>query len=129
MGAMNTGDFSIQSLKKRQSIIHGLWNDVNCKVCELSEFYTELNFTQKHSYETLNSLLKKSEYTITEWEAVSSLETLNYEPMHSIFKRVGNKIVLNKSSFLSIKPEDMYVWMYEIVNETRKKFDLHSSCQ
>ena len=129
MGAMSTGDFSIISLKERQSIFEGLWIDINSKVCELTGFHTELNFTQKHSYETLIKLLEKSEYTISEWEAVSSLESLNYEPMHKIFKRVGDKIVLDKNSFLSIKPEDMYVWMYEIANETRKKFDLHSSCQ
>ena len=113
----------------QQCIINGLWNDINCKVCELSEFQSELNFTQKHSYETLVTLLKKSEYTIPEWEAVSNLEVLNFEPVHSIFKRVGDKIILDKNSFFSIKPEDMYIWMYEIVNETRKKFDLHSSCQ
>lgn len=50
------------------------------------------------------------------------LDSLNYEPMHSIFKRRCDKIVLDKSSLLSLKPEDMYVWMYKIANEARKKF-------
>lgn len=122
MGAMNTGDFSIQSLKVRQNYIDGLWNDINHKICELSEFYSELDFTQKQSYEALMKLLETNEYTIDEWETVSSLDSLNYEPMHSIFKRRCDKIVLDKSSLLSLKPEDMYVWMYKIANEAKKKF-------
>jgi len=122
MGAMNTGNFSIQSLKDRQNYIDALWNDINRKICDLSKFYSELDFTQKQSYETLIKLLRTSEYTIDEWEAVSGLDSLNYEPIHSIFKRIGDKIVLDKGSLLSLKPEDMYVWMYKIAVEARKNF-------
>jgi hypothetical protein len=121
-GAMHTGDFSIQSLKDRQDYIDGLWHDINHKICGLSKFYSELDFTQKQSYETLINLLKVSEYTIEAWETVSSLDSLNYEPVHSIFKRMHNKVVLDKSSFLSLKPEDMYAWMYKIADEARKNF-------
>ena len=118
-GTMNTGNFSIQSLRCRQDFIDGLWKDIDRKICDLSGFCFQLDFTQKHSYDTLIKLLEKHEYTIGEWEAVSSLEALNYEPMHSIFKRVCDRIILDKNNFLSLTPEDMYVWMYRITDEAR----------
>ena len=65
------------------------------------------------------------EYTIDEWLSVESLESLNYEPFHSLFQRVGDRIIFNKSRLLSIKPDDMYIWMYQIANEVRKKLCTH----
>jgi hypothetical protein len=123
--AMNTGDFTVDSLKDRQAYINGLWNDINKKLCEMSNYeHDGLDFTQKYSYETLSMLLGKSVYTIDEWEAVRGLEELNYEPIHSVFKRVGDRVVLDKDRFLSLKPEDMYVWMYNIVDVARREMQI-----
>jgi len=119
-GAMSTGDYSVQSLKDRQNYIDCLWREINHKLCDISEFYSKLDFVQKESYETLNRLVKKSEYTLAEWEAVSNLDSLNYEPIHTIFKRTGDTIMINKEALLSLKPEDMYIWMYEIANAVKK---------
>ena len=120
-GAMSTGDYSVQSLIDRQKHIDCLWNEINHKLCDISEFYSKLNFVQKGSYETLSRLVKKSEYTLSEWEAVNSLDSLNYEPIHSIFKRIEDMIILDKNALLSLKPDDMYIWMYEIAAEIRKE--------
>lgn len=120
-GAMNTGDFSIRSLANRQNFIDELWKDINNKLCRLSGFHNALDFTQKSNYEELVKLLKVSEYSIPEWEAISSLGSLNYEPLHSIFKRIGDRIVLDKDTLLSLDPKDMYVWMYQIADEARKE--------
>ena len=79
-----------------------------------------LSFAQKSAYETLVKLLKKGEYTLDEWETISDLEALNYEPMHSIFKRAGDKIIVDKNNLLALAPEDMYVWLYRIADEARK---------
>jgi len=122
MGAMNTGDFSVQSLVTRQTYIDGLWNDINRKLCETSDSQNELDFVQKGSYESIRKLMSKNEYTVSEWESLSSLDALNYEPMHSIFKKIGDRIVLDKERLLSLKPEDMYIWMYQITDELKKAF-------
>ena len=119
--AMDTGDYSIQSLIDRQHCIDCLWREINRKLCDLSGFYSKLDFVQKGSYEMLNRLAKKSEYTLAEWEAVSSLDSLNYEPVHSIFKRMGDMIIFDKNALLSLKPEDMYVWMYEIADQVKER--------
>ncbi len=121
MGIMSTGDYSVRSLINRQQCIDSFWSSINYKLCEMSDFYSELNFVQKCSYESLKKLIAKSEYTIDEWLSVESLESLNYEPIHSIFKKIGNRIILNQDVLLSLKPEDMYIWMYQIVDEARRK--------
>lgn len=121
MGAMETGDYSVQSLIDRQQCIERLWKSINERLCEMSGFFRQLDYTQKSSYESLKKLIAKDEYTLEEWQAVQSLDSLNYEPVHSLFSRVGDKIIFNKSRFLSLKPEDMYIWMYQIVNEVRKE--------
>jgi len=118
--AMNTGDFSFQSLVDRQNCIDDLWHEINRRLCDLSGFYSKLDFVQKGNYETLNRLVQKSEYTLAEWEAVSDLDSLNYEPIHSLFKRTGDMIIFSKSALLSLNPEDMYIWMYEIADEVKR---------
>jgi hypothetical protein len=119
-GAMNTGDFTVKSLIIRQKYIDELWNKISHKLCEMSDFHIGLDFAQKSSYESLIKLIAKDEYTIDEWISVQSLESLNYEPIHSIFQRKGNRIVLNINQLLSLKPKDMYEWMYQIADEARK---------
>ncbi len=121
MEAMNTGDYSVQSLIERQRCIDRLWMDINRRLCEMSEFDSGLDFVQKPRYESLMKLVSKDEYTVDEWAAVQSLESLNYEPIHSIFQRSGDRIVLDKDRLLSLKPEDMYAWMYRIADEVRKE--------
>lgn len=74
-------------------------------------------FTQKSSYESIARLMSKSEYTLEEWLSLQKLESLNNEPMHSIFQRVGDKVILNKNRLLSLRPEDMYVWFYPIADQ------------
>lgn len=100
-GAMSTGDFSIESLVRRQNNIEGIWQDINRKLCELSEFHGDLDYSQKGNFDMIVNLMKEREYTLAQWEALCSLDSLNYEPMHSIFKRVGDKIILDeKGCFL-----------------------------
>lgn len=120
MGAMNTGDGSLRSLIDRQQSIDKLWNSINYKICDMCNFHSDLDFTQKLSYESIAILMSKNEYTLEEWLSFQSLEALNYEPMHSIFQRIGDKVVLNTNRLLSLRPEDMYVWMYKIADELRK---------
>lgn len=122
VGAMQTGDFSVRSLKSRQAYIAGLWQEISDRLCEMAGFQGRLDFTRKDGYETLVRLIEKDEYSIAEWEAVSSLEALNYEPMHSIFRRVGDAVVLDREGLLALRPEDMYVWLYETADEARKAY-------
>ncbi len=119
-GAMRTGDCSIQSLLDRQRYIEAVYKSINQYICDMTDFHCQLDFTQKQSYETLLKLTERNVYTIEEWTALQSLDALNYEPIHSLFFRRGNKIYFNEGHLLTLKPEDMYVWMYEIADAVRK---------
>ncbi len=52
---------------------------------------------------------------------MEGLEALNYEPLHSVFHREGDRILLDKECLLSLRPEDMYVWFYEMVDAAKKE--------
>lgn len=119
-GALNTGDFSVRSLEERQMCIDRLWNGMNDRLCEMTGTDDRLNFVRKAGYESLKKLIEKEEYTLQEWAAMEGLEALNYEPLHSVFHREGDRILLDKERLISIRPEDMYVWFYEIVDAGRK---------
>ena len=64
-------------------------------------------------------MLSKEEYTVEEWQKEHNLEELNEEPVHTLFRRKREKILLDKKCFLNLKPQDMYSWMYEIVDAAR----------
>lgn len=118
-GAMNTRDFTVQSLVERQKCIDTLWCVINQKFCEMEQYTGSLNIIQKGSYDALLNMLSKEEYTVEEWQKEHNLEELNEEPVHTLFRRKGEKILLDKESFLNLKPQDMYSWMYEIVDAAR----------
>lgn len=120
-GAMNTGDFTVQSLVERQKCIDTLWCAINQKFCEMEQYTGSLNIIQKGIYDALVNMLSKEEYTVEEWQKEQNLEELNEEPVHTLFRRKGEKILLDKESFLNLKPQDMYSWMYEIVDAARAK--------
>lgn len=118
-GAMSTGDFTVQSLVERQKCIDTLWCAINQKFCEMEQYTGSLNIIQKGSYDALLNMLSKEEYTVEEWQKEHNLEELNAEPVHTLFRRKGEKILLDKKCFLNLKPQDMYSWMYEIVDDAR----------
>lgn len=114
--AMNTGDLSIQSLIERQTIIEDLWR-------EIDEFFVnkecpsfKLKFSQRSSYALLKHLVTKGTVTIEEWETMSSITALNYDPFYSIVTVNNGEVILDRDKLLSLKPEDMYYWMYDVVN-------------
>lgn len=119
--AMRTGDHSLQSLRDRQASIASLWTALNDRLCDMSDFHHGLYFAQKDSFQTLQKLIGKGDFTLEEWTAVQPLASLNYEPMHTIFKRVEDKVVFAEDALLSLQPEDMYVWMYQIASALRKE--------
>ena len=51
-GALNTGDFSAQSLQERQMCIDRLWNGMNDRLGEMTGTDDRLNFVRKAGYES-----------------------------------------------------------------------------
>ncbi len=119
--ALGTGDISIQSLINRQAAIENIWTELDKYL--VSKVYSgfELYFCQRSSYSLLKFLVDKGTVTFKEWEALSDIMALNYEPFYSIVTIVNEIIVLDKEKLLSINPEDMYYLMYNVINYVRNE--------
>ena len=109
-----------------KNIVHELKNVLNeniGKLCNEADFQEELDFVQKSVYETIIHLIEKNEYTIEEWQKISSLSALNFEPLHSLFKRIGDKVIFDRDALIQLKSDDMYIWMSDIANCVRRNLN------
>ena len=117
--ALSTGDLSIQTLISRQTAIENVWKEIDEYLISKEYSGFKLFFCQRGSYTLLKFLVDKESVTIEEWETMSNITALNYEPFYSIVTIRNDVIVLDKEKFLSINPEDMYYMMYDVVQYTR----------
>lgn len=113
--AMNTGDFSLTNLQDRQAAIENLWQDIDQYI--IATYYPDLPVTvmQKTCYDLLQMLIEKETVTVDEWSAKTGLDILTRDPFHKIVTVTDNHITLDHERLLSVKPDDMYTWHYEIL--------------
>lgn len=113
--AMSTGDLSLQSLIKRQVAIEKLWEEVDEYIVKKECPHLNLRVMQKTFYDLLKLLLKNNFITVEEWNKNAGLSILSQEPFASFVKVINEKIVIDKEKVLSIKPEELYYWHYEVL--------------
>lgn len=118
--AFSTGDFSVQSLMDRQRAIDQIWHSINDRLCELQHFDCGLHVTQMDAYRNMLRLTEKDVYTLAEWEEISALGALNYEPLRTVFRLDDSHVLMDRDRLLHLSPADMYSWMYEIAVAVRK---------
>ncbi len=116
---LGTGDLSIQSLISRQAAIESIWKEIDEYLINAANPGFKLPFCQRNTYFLLKSLVDKETVSINEWESLSNIMTLNYEPFYSIVTIDNEVIVVDKEKLLSIRPEDMYYMMYNVVHYVR----------
>ena len=114
---MSTGDLSLESLIKRQSIIEKLWEEVDLYIAKNECPKFNLRVMQKTFYDLLKLLLQNDFITVEEWNRKASLSLLSEEPFFSFVTVINEKIVIDKEKAFSIKPEDLYYWHYEILEK------------
>lgn len=115
--SMNTGDFSIESLIKRQSAIEKLWEEVDSYIVtkECRDF--KLRIMQKTFYDLTLMLLKRDFVTAEEWRRHAGFSMLTSEPFRSFVYIEGDNIMIDRNKALSIRPEDMYSWHYDVLKQ------------
>ena len=118
---MGTGDLSIQNLIDRQAAIEGIWKEIDEHLVRKEYPGFKLCSSQRHYYSLLKFLVDKGTVTVKEWEAMSGINALNYEPFYSIVRIDNGLIILDNDRLLSLRPEDMYYWMYDIVQYVRNE--------
>jgi predicted nucleotidyltransferase len=118
--AMHTGDMSIESVKARQTVIETLWNEVDAHIIE--RFYPDLpvRMMQKSYYERLKLLVEESPMSIQTWQDRKGGSLPEGDAFFQALRVEGNMIFVDIESFLKIKPEDMYVWHYEVAEAVAK---------
>lgn len=121
--AMSTGDFSIESLIKRQGVIEKLWKEIDRYIIgkECPEF--KLSIMQKSFFDLFELLLKSDVMTIEEWKKHASLGFLLNEPFFSLIMIDNEKIHVNRNELFTISPEDIYSWHYEVLEACKDTID------
>lgn len=123
--ALDTGDLSIQSLISRQAAIESIWREIDEYLISKEYSGFKLYFCQRGFYSLLKFLVDKETVTIKEWESMSNIMTLNCEPFYSIVTIDNEVIVLDKERLLSIRPEDMYYMIFNVVQYARDEKYAH----
>jgi hypothetical protein len=115
--AMNTGDFSLESLIKRQAAIEKLWEDIDTYIAKKECEDFELRIMQKTFYDLTLMLLRKDFLTLEEWKKHAGTSLLTSEPFHSFITITDDKIIIDREKALSIEPEQLYSWHYEVLKQ------------
>lgn len=115
--AMNTGDFSHENLIQRQTAIEKLWEDIDKYIAKKECQDFKLRIMQKTFYELTLLLLRNDSLTFEEWERYAGLSLLSSEPFHSFITVTENKIIIDRKKALSIEPEHLYTWHYEVLKQ------------
>lgn len=113
----STGDFDLQSLITRQYAISELWSAIDKKLKEKIDL--KVSFMQKYFYETFKFLVEKEKISIEEWEKTSSIDMLNTQPFYDVTYIKDGTIFVDIDKLISLKPEDMYSWFYEVADAVR----------
>ncbi|MDF2671967.1 MAG: nucleotidyltransferase protein [Clostridiales bacterium] len=72
---------------------------------------------QKTFYDLTLLLLKNDFVTFEEWEKYTGLSLLSSGPFHSFINVADDKIIIDKQKALSLKPEHLYSWHYEVLKQ------------
>lgn len=115
--AMSTGNLSLESLIKRQEVIEKLWEEIDSYIIKKECPCFKLKIMQKTFYDLLKLLIRNEYVTIEEWGKNASISLLSAEPFFSCVTVIDEKIILDKEKALSIKPEALYYWHYEVLDE------------
>lgn len=118
----STGNFDLQSLITRQQAISELWSEIDKKFTGINDL--KVNFMQKYFFDTFKLLTEKGEIAIQEWEKISSIDILNSQLFYEVTSIKDETIIVDIDRLMSLKPEDMYSWFYEIADMVRTQMKL-----
>lgn len=66
-------------------------------------------------------LVEKEKISIKDWEKIRGFDILNTQPFHGVTYISDETIYVDKDKLISIRPEDMYDWFYEVIDGVRTK--------
>ena len=102
----------MQSLINRQAYIECVWNELDAYFVAKECPVLKLHLGQIGNYKLVKYLVEKKTIPIKEWEQISSIMSLNFDPLYQIAKVIDDNVVLDYDKLLTLTPESMYSWMY-----------------
>ena len=116
--ALSTGDLSVGSVQRRQEEIELLWSEIDEYAVRRSADLP-VRLMQRTFYELLAMLAERGEVPLSEWTIRAAPSLLAAEPFHTLARVVDDRVVLDREALLTIGPDSMYSWHYEVVEAVR----------
>ncbi|WP_312812174.1 nucleotidyltransferase domain-containing protein [Sedimentibacter sp.] len=121
---LSSGNFDLASIISRQNAIDELWTSIDKKLT--SKVNLKISFMQKYYYETFKILIEKGKIPIEEWEKICNINILNNQPFSDVTYISNETIHVDFNKLLSLKPDDMYQWFYEVADAVRTQLNIKS---
>ncbi|WP_313345504.1 hypothetical protein [Sedimentibacter sp.] len=119
---LSTGNFDLDSLISRQKAIEELWVYIDKRLTTKTDL--KVSFMQKYYFETFKILIEKGKITTEEWEKISSINILNNQPFSDVTYISNGIIYVDINKLLSLKPDNMYQWFYEVADIVRTQLNI-----
>lgn len=117
MQIMSTGVFSRESLITRQAAIERYWSEVDAYIISQECPGYPLNIMHKTFYDLLELLLAHETIPLETWTGRMGLSMLSAEPFIRFASVSGDRIIVDKHKFMSIRPGELYAWHSAIVEQ------------
>lgn len=110
----STGDLSLQSVIQRQADINDIWDRVNNYALEATDDKTGIDMTMGFFFNRTLKVLEKDSYTLEEFEEIAPLRSIHSDPLAEFVKVVEDRVVVDRSKFMSLDKDSMYSWHYQV---------------
>ena len=117
--AMNTGDFTIDSLRRRQGVIAALWTELDTYLIERYWPDLPVHVMQKSFYTLLQQLNQAGSLSHEAWTAASGHSLFNLDPFHKIVTVDEQGVHLQRERLLALQPEAIYAWHFAVAEAVR----------
>lgn len=117
--ALSTGDFSPESLRRRQQIIHELWNELDRYLIDRYWPGLPVQVMQRAFYHLLETLNQQGVMSRAAWEAAGGRALFQVDPFHQIVTVDEKTITLDRERLCQLDPATMYAWHFAVAAALR----------
>lgn len=107
------------STQQRQQNIRALWQSINDYA--MSQIESDILLMQLSFYDLMQLLVQHTTVSKEEWLSHVPLDLVNQAPFNLCVQISDNQIILQQDKLLSISPNQLYIWHYEIIEVIQKQ--------
>jgi hypothetical protein len=120
--AMRFAEPTLAEAKRRQSVIHELWREIDRHERATRSPDFPLTSMQEYHYGLLHYLADQCEVTVADWQKRAQLSLLQQAPFYAcvVVDAVAGRIRLDWERLNAVQPTEMYPWFYEVADAVRR---------